>query len=262
MTPRVQQLPKFLALAGAAVITAAAKGLRSYAPEIVSTTFLAGGLATWLALLISSTKAHREHSLASGNDGRAATMSAASWLTMARGLLISLVGGFALGPAPSGAARWAPGVLYTLAALGDGADGAIARRTGRASAFGAALDVTTDVIGLIVAPLAAVRWGRLPPWYLALALAYPAFRVALAARRALGLPVFTERLRPDRRARFFAGVQMAIVAAALFPVLPRAFTWPAATLAMLPTLALFAGEWRLVTRSQLHGDARAQRLHA
>jgi CDP-diacylglycerol--glycerol-3-phosphate 3-phosphatidyltransferase len=256
MTPRVHRLPIFLGFAGVIGITGATNGLRSYAPEISSNTYLAGALATWCVLLISITNALREHSRT--------RLSAASWVTLARGLLIALVGGFAAGPAPSGAARWVPGALYALAALGDGVDGALARRTGRASALGAALDVKTDVVGLLVAPLAAVRWGRLPPWYLALALAYPVFRLALAWRRARRLPVFLDRLRPDPRARFFAGVQMAVVAAALFPVLPRAFTWTAATLAMVPTLALFAGEWRLATRagSRRHGDARAERLHA
>jgi CDP-diacylglycerol--glycerol-3-phosphate 3-phosphatidyltransferase len=237
-------------------ITAVTNGLRSYAPDLAWAAYLAGALGTWLVLLISLTNALREHS--------PAALSAASWVTIARGLLVALVGGFAAGPAPSGAARWAPGALYALAALGDRLDGAIARRTKRASALGAALDVRTDVVGLLVAPLAAVRWGRLPPWYLALALAYPVFRAGLALRRARHLPVFVERLRPDPRARFFAGVQMAVVAAALFPALPRALTWPAATAAMLPTLALFAAEWRLATRVPLHahGDARAERLHA
>jgi CDP-diacylglycerol--glycerol-3-phosphate 3-phosphatidyltransferase len=262
MTPRVHRFPVFLGFVGVTAITGVAEGLASYEPGLVSLAYLAGALGTWLILVISLTRARLEHSLVSNDGAPAAAISAASWITIARGLLVSLVGGFALGRAPSGAARWAPCVLYALAALGDGVDGALARRTGSASALGAALDVRTDVVGLVVAPLCAVRWGRLPPWYLALAVAYPAFRAALALRRARGLPVFLERLRPDPRARFFAGVQMAVVAAALSPVLPRAIIWPAATLAMLPTLALFAGEWRSATRLQTHGDARAERLHA
>jgi CDP-diacylglycerol--glycerol-3-phosphate 3-phosphatidyltransferase len=262
MTPRVQHFPIFIGFAGVAAITALANSLPSYEPALASSTFLAGALGTWLVLLISLTIARGEHSRASAGGARGAPLTPATWITIARGMLVSLVGGFAPGPAPAGAARWAPCVLYAVAALGDGADGALARRTGRTSALGAALDVRTDVVGLIVAPLCAVRWGRLPPWYFALALAYPAFRAALALRRARGLPVFVERLRPDPRARFFAGVQMAVVAAALSPVLPRALTWPVATLAMLPTLALFAGEWRTATRLQADGDARAERLHA
>src|SRR5262249_40464417 len=104
--------------------------------------------------------------------------------------------------------------------------------------------------------------GRLPPWYLVLACAYPAFRGALGLRRAWGWPVFSERLGPAPLARFFAGVQMTVVAASLFPVLPRAVAWSAATIAMLPTVALFAGEWRLATRSATGDRPRAQRLDA
>ncbi|HEX4403627.1 MAG TPA: CDP-alcohol phosphatidyltransferase family protein, partial [Polyangia bacterium] len=157
-------------------------------------------------------------------------------MTIARGFVISLVAGFALWPA--GGVRWWPGVLYAVAALADRADGALARRTSDVTELGAKLDVVTDAVGLFVAPIVGVRWGRLPPWYLALALAYPTFRLALRARRSRGLPVHVDRLRRDPRARFFAGVQMVVVAAALLPVLPRALTWTAATVAMLPTLAL------------------------
>jgi hypothetical protein len=61
---------------------------------------------------------------------------------------------------------------------------------------------------------------------------------------------------------------MTVVAAALYPVLPAALAWTAATAAMVPTLALFAGEWRLVTApngardSATDGGACAQRLDA
>ncbi|HVU50257.1 MAG TPA: CDP-alcohol phosphatidyltransferase family protein [Polyangia bacterium] len=189
-----------------------------------------------------------------------APISLATFVTLTRTLLIVLVAGFALVP-PTGPALWFAGALYTLAALGDRADGALARRTG-ITALGARLDVAADALGLLVAPLVGVLWGRLPPWYLALACAYPALRAALALRRAWGRPVFPERLAPDPRARFFAGVQMTVVAASLYPVLPRELTWSAATVAMVPTLALFAGEWQLATRSAPDGRASAQRLDA
>jgi CDP-diacylglycerol--glycerol-3-phosphate 3-phosphatidyltransferase len=262
MTPRVERLPISLALAGVIAITIAAISLPSYASDVGRTQFVVGALPTWLFLVVSLTRVRRQHSPLAHRNAPVAELSAATWVTIGRGFLVSLVAGFALGPKPADHALWLAGGLYTLAALGDRLDGALARRTGRASVMGAALDVTTDAVGLLVAPLVAVRGGRLPPWYLALALAYPAFHLAVAWRRARGLPVFVERLRPDPRARLFAGLQMAVVAASLFPVLPRGLAWAAATVAMLPTLALFAGEWRLVTRSAAYGDARAERLHA
>jgi CDP-diacylglycerol--glycerol-3-phosphate 3-phosphatidyltransferase len=220
--------------------------------------FSAAAGATWLVLAWSFARLRRQMS--------AAPITPATWLTLARGLVIAIVAGFATAPIPAGALAWAPGVLYSLAALADRLDGAVARRTARVTQLGARLDVMTDAVGLLIAPLVGVRWGRLPPWYLALGLAYPTFRLALGLRRTLGWPTYPERLAPDPRARFFAGVQMTVVAAALYPVLPVSIAWTAATAAMLPTLALFAGEWRLVTApngaraSATDGGARAQRL--
>ena len=242
----------FLACAGLVVHTAIAIGFVSYGRVALCSscafwTFVAGAAVTWLFLVALLTRLRREYS-PSIDGGPLATLSWATWLTIARGLVISLVAGFALPPAPTGGARWLPGALYAVAVLIDRADGALARRTDGVTALGSKLDVVTDAVGLFVAPLVGVRWGRLPPWYLALALAYPAFRLALRVRRWRGLPAHAERLKRDPRARLFAGVQMVVVAAALLPVLPRALTWTAATVAMLPTLALFMGEWRLVTR--------------
>ena len=252
MTPRVVFFSSMHVLCGVIAITLLANGLPSYVPGLDAVRFLLGALPTWCFL---------SDALARGR-APGERLTGATWITVCRGLLVSLVAGFVLVPRPAGPAAWLPGVLYGLAALGDGIDGALARRTRSTTELGAALDVMTDAVGLLVAPLVAVLWGRLPPWYLALALAYPAFRAGLRARRALGLPVFPERLGPDPRARLFAGVQMGVVAASLPPVLPTALTWTAATLAMFPTLALFAAEWRLATRLGADADLRAERLHA
>jgi CDP-diacylglycerol--glycerol-3-phosphate 3-phosphatidyltransferase len=242
-----------LACAGLVIDTAAANSFASYDRAALCCsyafwTFVAGAATTWLFLVALLTRLRREYSPAIAGEESSAALSWATWITIARGLVISVVAGFALEPAPGDGARWLPGVLYAVAALADRVDGALARRTNDVTALGAKLDVVTDAVGLFVAPLVGVRWGRLPPWYVALALAYPGFRLALRARRSRGLPVYLERLKRDPRARFFAGVQMVVVAAALLPVLPRALAWTAATVAMLPTLALFVGEWRLVTR--------------
>lgn len=252
----------FLVFAGLVAITIVANSLPSYDSTIESWAVVVGASSTWLVLVICLTRLRREYSPPPSEGARLAALTWATWVTIGRGFLVSVVAGFALGPTPSARARWIPGALYALAALADRVDGALARRTKTTTALGAKLDVMTDAVGLFIAPIVGVRWGRLPPWYLALALAYPAFRLALRLRRARGLPVYLERLRLDPRARFFAGVQMTVVATALLGVLPRPLVWTAATLAMLPTLALFAGEWRLVTRSAADRDARAERLHA
>jgi CDP-diacylglycerol--glycerol-3-phosphate 3-phosphatidyltransferase len=257
MTPRVGRTTISLTCAGLIVISVVAAGLRTYIAA--SWRFAAAASLTWFLLMIWTMRLLREVSTA--DESEPAPISPATFVTIARGFLIALIAGCAFTPNPTGVVLWLPGVLYTLAALSDRADGALARRTG-VTTLGARLDVVMDAVGLLVAPMVGVLWGRLPPWYLTLACAYPAFRGGLEVRRASGRPVFPERLAPDPRARFFAGVQMTVVAASLLPVLPRAVTWSAATLAMMPTLALFAGEWRLATRSAPDGGPRAERLDA
>jgi CDP-diacylglycerol--glycerol-3-phosphate 3-phosphatidyltransferase len=192
-----------------------------------------------------------------------APLSLPTWITMGRGLLSCLVAGFALLP-PVGAVRWVPAALYTVAALADRADGGLARRRGAVTALGAHLDGAMDALGLLAAPVCAVAWGRLPPWYLALGAAYYVYQGALAARRRLGLPTFTERVTRRPRTRIFAGLQMTLVAAALPPVLPTALVTPLATILMLPTLAFFARDWLIVVGSLpgTAGDAGAAPLTA
>jgi CDP-diacylglycerol--glycerol-3-phosphate 3-phosphatidyltransferase len=233
------------ALTGAALLGAVAYAVERAAAH-AGPGFLAGALAVWFGIARALHTRLDLNVRIARPDELLPSLGGATALTLVRGLLISVVGGFLLLP-PRPLFLWIAGPVYAVAAILDGCDGALARRTGRATRLGAALDVTTDAIGLLVAPLVAIRAGRLPPWYLLLALAYPLFRAGLRLRARLGLATHPERLRPDPRARFFAGVQMACVATALHPVLPRWLLWPAATLAMLPTLALFAGEWRLAT---------------
>jgi CDP-diacylglycerol--glycerol-3-phosphate 3-phosphatidyltransferase len=259
MTPRVDRTAISLTFAGVMTIIIGATSLRSYVP-VDHWSFAATSIVTWVYLVLTLARLRRKHS--SPVEIRLAPIGPATWLTIARGFLIALVAGYATGRASSERVLWAPGALYALAALADRGDGALARRRGEITVLGAELDVATDAVGLLAAPLVGVLWGRLPPWYLALAFAYPLFRLALRIRRAIGWPIFTSRLGPDPRARFFAGVQMTVVATALFPILPRALTWGAATLAMLPTLALFAGEWRLATASAADGGPHTQRLDA
>jgi CDP-diacylglycerol--glycerol-3-phosphate 3-phosphatidyltransferase len=139
--------------------------------------------------------------------------------------------------------RWLPALLYAAAAVCDRFDGIIARRLGQTTALGARLDEAMDALGLLAAPLVAVSWGRLPPWYLLVGVTYYLFHAAIWLRRRLELPVHLERVRPKRLTRIFAGLQMTLVSVALAPLLSLAVTTIAATLIMLPTLIFFARDW-------------------
>jgi CDP-diacylglycerol--glycerol-3-phosphate 3-phosphatidyltransferase len=231
---------------GAIVLGPAAVAVGATAGVLRAGGFLATAAAAW-AFVVRSLWLAREDNVRHGR--LASALGAATTVTLVRGWLISATAGFLLLPA-TGALAWAPGFLYSFAAVGDGLDGALARRTDTITRLGATLDVRTDALGLLVAPAVGVCWGRLPPWYLLLSVAYPLFQMALHLRMVLGRPTFPKRLRPDPRARLFAGVQMAVVASALYPVLPVWLTWSAATVAMIPTLLLFAGEWRTATRAR------------
>lgn len=178
-------------------------------------------------------------------DPQATRLGAATHLTLLRGLLVSLVAGFAL-VVPLGAVRWFPALLYGAAAICDRFDGILARRLGQTTALGARLDEAMDALGLLVAPAVAVAWGRLPPWYLLVGAAYYLFRGGIWIRRRLALPVHLERLFPKRSTRIFAGLQMTLVSVALAPLLPLEVTSVAATFLMIPTLLFFLRDWFIV----------------
>ena len=186
--------------------------------------------------------------LARGGDP-GAPVTAATLVTLARGGVLAVLGGLVL-LSPLGergeVLRWLPGPLYTAAALADVLDGYLARRHGQVTAVGSSFDGYMDALGLLVAPLVAVANGQLPPWYLMLGAAFYVFRGALLVRERLGLPVHRHRLRRNPWARGFAAAQMTLVAVALYPI-PRPSLDAVATVLMLPTLLLFAREWRLVT---------------
>ena len=135
MTPRVEPSTILLVCAGLTVHTLVGIGLPSYDPTLVLGglgtfictscafwTFTAAASATWIFLVVLLTRFRREYSQPIDGGPRAA-LSWATWVTIARGLVISVVAGFALLPVPTGDARWLPGALYAVAALADRADG-------------------------------------------------------------------------------------------------------------------------------------------
>lgn len=172
------------------------------------------------------------------------SLGPANALTVVRGGLYAAAGGFLLVP-PTAGVRWVPGLCYGVGAALDFADGWVARRTGRRSVLGERLDLAFDTLGFLVVPLVGVAWGRLPPWYLALGLARYCFRAGEAYRRCRGRPVAP--LPESRVRRPLAALQMAVVTAALLPVLPARTTVLLATAAMVPSLLVFGRDWLVVS---------------
>lgn len=182
---------------------------------------------------------------AGGGQSARTRLGPGNALTIGRGVLVALLAGFLLVPLPSGALARLPGALYALSVLLDFLDGQIARRSGDATDLGETLDLEFDALGLLVAPLLAVRYGQLPVQYLAVGAARYAFAVGLWIRRRRDLPV--RPLPASWVRRVLAAVQMVVVSAALLFIVRPPLSTAIATLAMVPFLVGFLRDWLAVT---------------
>lgn len=166
-------------------------------------------------------------------------------LTITRGLMLALIGGFLFSPWPGGWLAWAPGLLYTAAGVLDYLDGFAARVTQHATRLGEYLDLELDALGVLIAPLLAVLYGQLPVWYLAASAARYLFAFGIWRRKRRGLPVY--ELTPSVYRRHMAGFLMGLVGVVLWPVFFPPGTWAAATVYVIPFLALFVRDWLVVS---------------
>jgi CDP-diacylglycerol--glycerol-3-phosphate 3-phosphatidyltransferase len=174
------------------------------------------------------------------------TLGVANGITLGRGWLYAGVAGFLLVTPPVDSVwRWLPALWYGGGAALDWVDGVVARRSGRRTVLGERLDLAFDTMGFLVAPVVAVAWGALPVWYLSVSAARYCYRFGCWLHERRGGTVGD--LPESRLRRPLAGLQMAIVALALLPVVPPRVAWPSATLAMLPSLAVFARDYLAVT---------------
>lgn len=169
----------------------------------------------------------------------------ANQLTLLRGGLIALTGGFLLQPVPLQLAAWIPGILYGIAATLDRIDGFVARRTQRTSMLGSELDTVFDALGLLVAPVLAIQLGKLHWSFFAVSLAYYLFVFGLYWRQKHFRPVYP--LLPSQLRRAFAGFQMGFVALVLLPAFSATITQLLGIAFMLPILIGFFIDWLVVS---------------
>jgi CDP-diacylglycerol--glycerol-3-phosphate 3-phosphatidyltransferase len=170
------------------------------------------------------------------------TVGVANWLTIGRGFLIGALGGFLFQEPPGSAAGadgliWLPGAIYTVAILMDYLDGYIARIMRSETRLGQWLDTKIDALGLLVAPVLAIGYDRLPIYYIGVSLAYYLFQFGIWHRSQNNRPVIEIKAHPAKR--MIAGFQMGLVATALFPVFSGPAMTIAATIFMIPLLAGF-----------------------
>ena len=122
---------------------------------------------------------------------------------------------------------WTLSAVAALAFSLDAVDGAVARRRGVTSAFGARYDMELDAVTILA--LSGLAWtlGKAGAWvWLAGALRY----LFVAAGR-LWAPLRAE-LPPSQRRRIVCGVQISALIAALCPALPLLVTRPVLAVAV------------------------------
>lgn len=174
-----------------------------------------------------------------------ATLGAANRMTVMRGWLIAATGGFMFMPPGPGVVAWLPALLYSLAAILDRVDGFVARRSHQASLLGSHLDGVFDALGLLVAPLVAVAYGKVHWLYLLVSGAYYCFHLGTRWRRWRHKAV--NPLLPSKLRRTLAGFQMGMVAVVLWPPFQADITVIASIAFMLPMLAGFVVDWLVVS---------------
>lgn len=183
------------------------------------------------------------------------TFGWANRLTLLRGGLIALTGGFLLQPQAGGLMAWIPGVLYSIAAILDRLDGFVARRSKQTSLLGSELDTAYDALGLLVAPLLAVGYGKVHWSFLLVSAAYYIFVGGLYWRRTHQLPVYP--LLPSALRRTLAGFQMGFIAFILLPCFHAPLTIIIGIAFMLPILLGFMVDW-LVVSGRIESNAATQ----
>ena len=180
--------------------------------------------------------------------GETAVLATFGWgnrLTLLRGVLISMVAGFAFIPWPAGRLAWLPALLYTTADIADFLDGYAARITNHVTGLGVRLDMEFDSLGMLIVSFLAVWYAQLPPWYLFIGLARYFFLIGIRIRKKRGYPEYP--LPPSVHRRTAAGFQMGFMSVVLWPILPAEAATIGGTIFALATSASFLRDWMVVT---------------
>ncbi len=162
-------------------------------------------------------------------------------LTLTRGLMLGLMGGFLLNPPPPGFGAWLPAILYTGVALADIFDGYLARRANHATQLGVILDIEIDALSVLLVTALAIWLGNLPAVMLALGFARYLYMLGLHWRTRKGLPIAA--LPDSRFRRIVAGLYMSFLTVTLWPPVQPPGSWVAAAVYAPPVAAIFIRDW-------------------
>lgn len=153
----------------------------------------------------------------------------ANLVTTVRAALLSLLAAL-IGQPVTASVGWAAVVLAVAAIALDGADGALARRSGLASVFGARFDMETDAALVMVLSILIWMHGKAGAWVLLGGLARYLFIAS-----GWVWPWMRGSLSPTFRAKLVAIVHLSGLTTALAPLVPQPYSAVAAgvTLAAL-----------------------------
>jgi phosphatidylglycerophosphate synthase len=182
----------------------------SYLPKVLS-VYAVGALL----VLIGLPKHHPYSSFGAANQ-----------VTLLRGALVALLAGLIGESADGAVAALVTAVASGIAVL-DGVDGWLARRTSRASAFGARFDMETDALLIMVLAVLAWQFGKAGVWVLGSGLLRYAF---VAAGRAL--PALRQPLPPSQRRKALAVAQVVALIVTVAPFVPATVSAPLAAVAL------------------------------
>lgn len=203
--------------------------------------YLSGVAVGFLAVTFVSRRTLARAQKASGPQ----SLTAATWVTLARSWLLIAFAGFVLTDPPVGTGAWVPAILFASAALLDAVDGAVARRTDTVSELGGRLDTEIDSLLVLAGTTAAVVGRSAPLIFLVVGLARYAFVAGIRLRRFRGLPVVD--LHPSQFRRATGVIVMTTAFLALAPVPGATVSWWIAAAVSVPVLLHFGWDWLAVS---------------
>jgi phosphatidylglycerophosphate synthase len=148
-----------------------------------------------------------------------ARVGPANLVTGIRAALVLLLAAYISQRSITRPGMWTAVVLAATAALLDGLDGWLARRTGTASRFGARFDMETDALLILVLSILVWQWGKAGAWVLLSGLMRYLFIAA-----GWMLPWMTGPLSPTMRGKAVAVIQMVALIVAISPLVPVALS--------------------------------------
>jgi phosphatidylglycerophosphate synthase len=152
----------------------------------------------------------------------------ANCATAARGVMVALLAALVGEHASSSAAQYVVLAMGTVAAILDGVDGWLARRSNMASRFGARFDMETDALLILTLAVLAWQFRKADVWVLLSGALRYTFVLA-----SFGLPWLRAPLFPSFRRKTMAVVQVVALLFVIAPFVPLAASQTIAALALL-----------------------------